>query len=954
MSVNPTKPQNAGFPQAYSQQPYQPVSQFNQYASPQPQPSTINNGHSTYTANPFPFPQPNNNFPVKPPVTAYNQTSTANHQFNNMQIPAPQIPATIPPPSHQPPSFPQAAPAPIVNGYPAAPAPSAFPNARPAPMPSSFPNAAAPPPFPTPAATAPAPSMPQPNGLQYPAAPAPAPSFQAPPTPGAQYPIQPNPVNQMNQQFGQMNMNPMAANSQYRSDVIDLMTERNIQQYGFDDIDVQLPTQVANPEAHVDPNIFRSTLEVVPNSEELLKKSRLPLAITLHPFRDVKNLNIIQTTNIVRCRYCRTYINPYVYLPDHRHWKCNLCNRNNDLPDDFCWDPVSKSFGDPRNRPEIQNATVEFIAPSEYMLRPPQPAVYVFVLDVSANAIQSGYLRTFSEQLLINIDQMPGDERAQIAFIAVDSCLHFFSFNSQKRGPCEMIVDDVEDAFLPAVTSLLVPIKKFGDVIRTFIKNLPTLYSIGPTSNGNCLGSALRIVHQLISEIGGRISIFQATLPNLGLGALQSRDDGKSSDGGQNLGPATDFYKALSLDCTGNQVCLDLFMFNTQYADLATISEVAKFSTGCIYYFPNYNVNQNGIQVKRFEKTFTRYLTRKIGFEAVLRIRTTRGLALTGFYGNFFVRSPDLLALANVNPDSALAVQVTIEEKLSQYVCFQSALLYTSSKGDRRIRVHTMCLPTTGDLLQLYNNFDLKATVSYLSKIGIERSMCGAAIADSREALVNAVVDSVGAYQKAVSRGGGMLVPRTGHLRLFPSYVLALLKHPAFTSARGIRLDDRVASMLMLRFSPLEQILSDIYPKLYRLNELMNSADDDKKNWPKPLPLSFEQVQRDGIYAMEAGSAFYVYVSAASDHTMVQSLFECPYNEIQENSLVEKENEISKRVFAFFKHITLFRFYLGPIITITEHSPLREQFVRRLVDDRSESTHSYIEFLQHLKREIGN
>lgn len=53
------------------------------------------------------------------------------------------------------------------------------------------------------------------------------------------------------------------------------------------------------------------------------------------------------------------------------------------------------------------------------------------------------------------------------------------------------------------------------------------------------------------------------------------------------------------------------------------------------------------------------------------------------FYGNFFVRSTDLLALANVNPDSALAVQIQIEESLSKRdnVCFQAALLYTSSRG---------------------------------------------------------------------------------------------------------------------------------------------------------------------------------------------------------------------------------------------------------------------------------
>lgn len=53
------------------------------------------------------------------------------------------------------------------------------------------------------------------------------------------------------------------------------------------------------------------------------------MGLTLHPFRDQRNLHILQTT-IVRCRYCRTYINPYVYLSDSRHWRCNICYRSND------------------------------------------------------------------------------------------------------------------------------------------------------------------------------------------------------------------------------------------------------------------------------------------------------------------------------------------------------------------------------------------------------------------------------------------------------------------------------------------------------------------------------------------------------------------------------------------------------------------------------------------------
>lgn len=60
------------------------------------------------------------------------------------------------------------------------------------------------------------------------------------------------------------------------------------------------------------------------------------------------------------------------------------------MPEEFLFDPSTKSYGDPRNRPELQNCTIEYIAPSEYMLRPPQSAVYLFLFDITANAIESG------------------------------------------------------------------------------------------------------------------------------------------------------------------------------------------------------------------------------------------------------------------------------------------------------------------------------------------------------------------------------------------------------------------------------------------------------------------------------------------------------------------------------------------------------------------------------------
>lgn len=114
----------------------------------------------------------------------------------------------------------------------------------------------------------------------------------------------------------------------------------------------------------------------------------------------LQNLPVIQCTPIVRCRICRTYINPFVYFMDEKHWKCNLCFRVNEckfdlifylwysdcnciyhtvkitiwklfvaVPDEFQYDPATKTYGEPMRRPEVKSATIEFIAPAEYMVR---------------------------------------------------------------------------------------------------------------------------------------------------------------------------------------------------------------------------------------------------------------------------------------------------------------------------------------------------------------------------------------------------------------------------------------------------------------------------------------------------------------------------------------------------------------------------------------------------------
>lgn len=43
-------------------------------------------------------------------------------------------------------------------------------------------------------------------------------------------------------------------------------------------------------------------------------------------------------------------------------------------------------------RPELIKGSVEFVAPTEYMVRPPMPPLYFFLIDVSLSAVRSGML----------------------------------------------------------------------------------------------------------------------------------------------------------------------------------------------------------------------------------------------------------------------------------------------------------------------------------------------------------------------------------------------------------------------------------------------------------------------------------------------------------------------------------------------------------------------------------
>ena len=211
---------------------------------------------------------------------------------------------------------------------------------------------------------------------------------------------------------------------------------------------------------------------------------------------------------ISRCRRCRSYINPFVtFLDQGNRWRCNMCNLTNEVPERFDWDRQSQQAVDRWQRSELNYSVVEFVAPQEYMVRPPQALTYVFLIDCSKRAIDNGLLGTAARTILESLDVIPNaDKRTRLAFIAVSSSLHYFCIpqdGGESNEPKMLVVSDLEEPFLPTPEELLPSLHESRQSIEVFLEKLGGSMFRDTTDQFCAMGSALRAGLRLIQSTGG-------------------------------------------------------------------------------------------------------------------------------------------------------------------------------------------------------------------------------------------------------------------------------------------------------------------------------------------------------------------------------------------------------------------------------------------------------------------
>lgn len=715
-------------------------------------------------------------------------------------------------------------------------------------------------------------------------------------------------------------------------------------------------------------------------------KSRVPLGVvirSLAPDGDGEdNIDVVNfgTTGIVRCKRCRTYINPFVsWMDNGRRWRCNICGLPNDVPTSYFshLDQDGKRR-DRADRPELSSGSVEMVAPQEYMVRPPQAPVFVFVLDVSVHAVNSGLLKTAVETIKEQLDSLPGAPRTQVGFVTFDSTVHFYSLKSTLNAPQMLVVPDIEDLFLPLPDDLLVNLSDSRSVVDALLDSLPTMFQ-GSRSAEAALGPALLGAYRVMAHIGGLMTVFQSSLPSVGEGALKHRENPRLFGTEREhslLTPESEWYKTKAIEFSRQQISVNIFLGSPQYTDVATIGQLAKHTGGQVYYYPAFTEETAGAKLRA---ELTHSLSRTLGFEAVMRVRCSHGMRITGFYGNYFIRGNDLLAVPNCNADSTIAVELAYGDAVlsGTIVSVQSALLYTTSGGERRIRVHTMAVPVSTVFADVFRHADVDAICNFIAKQALETSL-RSGLEAGRRALTERVVDVIRGYRAVTAAAQPYQQQNTTQLylpeslQLLPLYAMALQKNPAFRGGAEVRSDERSFLLQALCNMPVEVCRVFIYPRLFPVHDFSEQVGAPKEDsagpdvvcagreeivLPAVMNLSAERLSSDGVYLLDDGTGMFLWVGRAAPPAFLSDVFGVASLDGVDTARLQlqyRDNDTYVRLDNIITALRQDSVWWQSVTVVREGEPAEARFFWRLVEDRASFTGgavSYSEYLNFVNRQ---
>ncbi|XP_051959182.1 protein transport protein Sec24C isoform X5 [Xyrauchen texanus] len=724
-------------------------------------------------------------------------------------------------------------------------------------------------------------------------------------------------------------------------------------------------------QGNASPRYIRCTAYNMPCNSDVAKQSQVPLAAvikplaTLPPDETPPYLVDHGESGPIRCNRCKAYMCPFMqFIEGGRRFLCGFCSCVTEVPPHFFQhlDHTGKRV-DFYDRPELSMGSYEFTATVDYCKNNkfPQPPAYIFLIDVSYNAVKSGLVGIVCQELKTLLDYLPRENpdvesNIRVGFVTYSKVLHFYNVKASLAQPQMMVVSDVADMFVPLLDGLLVNVSESRVVIESLLDQIPEMFADTretETVFGPVIQAGLEALKA--ADCAGKLFVFHSSLPIAEApGKLKNREDKKlvGTDKEKSLfQPQVSFYNTLAKECVTQGCCVDLFLFPNQYVDVATLGVVPTSTGGSIY---KYTYFQASTDQERFLNDLRRDVQKQMGFDAVMRVRTSTGIRATDFFGSFYMSNTTDVELAGLDCDKTVTVEFRHDDKLSEETgaLMQCAVLYTSCSGQRRLRIHNMAVNCCSQLADLYRNCETDTIISFFAKYAY-RSVLSSPTKNVRDSLVNQCAQILACYRKNCanpSSAGQLILPEC--MKLLPVYLNCVLKSDVLHPGADVSLDDRAYLRQLVSAMDVADSHVFFYPRLLPLQKL----DVESTSLPVAVRGSEERLSRGGVYLLENGLNLFLWVGVNAQQELLQNIFgTTSFSQIDPSvtSLPALDNPFSKRLREIIESVRAQRSRFMKLMVVKQEDKLEMIFKHFLVEDKSNSGGaSYVDFLCHMHKEI--
>ncbi|XP_054457528.1 protein transport protein Sec24D [Anoplopoma fimbria] len=724
-------------------------------------------------------------------------------------------------------------------------------------------------------------------------------------------------------------------------------------------------------QGNASPRFMRCTTYSLPCTADLAKQCQVPLASIIKPFANLpKNETPLYVVNHgetgpIRCNRCKAYMCPYMqFIDGGRRYQCGFCNCVNEVPVFYFQhlDHMGRRV-DFYERPELSLGSYEFVATMDYCRnnKPPNPPAYIFMIDVSYNNIKSGLVKLICDELKTLLENLPSEEGTEssaikVGFVTYNKVLHFYNVKSALAQPQMMVVSDTAEMFVPLLDGFLVNYQDSRTVIYNLLDQIPDMFA-DTNESETVFVPVIQAGMEAFkaAECSGKLFIFQSSMPTAEApGKLKNRDDKKlvNTEKEKTLfQPQKGVYEQLSKECVAQGCCVDLFLFPSQYMDIATMADVPSHTGGSVYKYCNFQVETDG---EHFLRDLRKDVQKSIGFDAIMRVRTSTGFRATEFFGAVHMNNTTDIEMAAVDCDKAVTVEFKHDDALSEETgaLMQCALLYTTVGGQRRLRIHNLSLNCSLQLSELFKSCETDSLINFFAKSAC-RAILSQPLKNVKEILVNQTAHMLACYRKncaSPSAASQLILPDA--MKVFPVYMNSLMKTAPLVGSTELSTDDRAHQRLLIMGMGVEDTQLLLYPRLTPLHNM----DVSSEAHPAPVRCSEERLTDSGMFLLENGHSMFLWLGQGIPPDLIQSIFNLPslaHLQGQMCVLPELDNPLSNKVRSIINGLIENRPNSMKLNIVRQKDKPEMLFRQFLVEDKGlHGGASYMDFLCYVHREI--